>query len=117
MSVDRGAPGGPTSLKATAGMRRRGTSAAQLANRLIADLAGGGLAQIPVAIRFWDGSMLAPRNRNDVPVLVANQHRALAHLVHAPSQLGLARAWGSRYVTRSHFATITHSRCGGGSLI
>lgn len=93
MSVDRGAPGGPTSLKATAGMRRRGTSAAQLANRLIADLAGGGLAQIPVAIRFWDGSMLAPRNRNDVPVLVANQHRALAHLVHAPSQLGLARAW------------------------
>src|ERR1700729_2525544 len=55
MSVDRGAPGGPTSLKATAGMRRRGTSAAQLANRLIADLAGGGLAQIPVAIRFWDG--------------------------------------------------------------
>jgi cyclopropane-fatty-acyl-phospholipid synthase len=93
MSVNRGSPAGPTSLKATAGMRRRGTSAAQLANRLIADLAGGSLGQIPVAVRFWDGSMLAPRDRNDVPVLVANQHRALAHLVHAPNQLGLARAW------------------------
>ncbi|HXO07418.1 MAG TPA: class I SAM-dependent methyltransferase, partial [Solirubrobacteraceae bacterium] len=34
-----------------------------------------------------------PRDRNGVPVVVANDRRALAHLVHAPGQLGLARAW------------------------
>ena len=37
--------------------------------------------------------MLAPRDRNDVPVVVANQRRALAHLLYEPDQLGLARAW------------------------
>ena len=93
MSAHQTAPGSHAELTATAGMRKRGTSAAQLANRLLADLADGKLAQLPVAIRFWDGSMLAPRDRNDVPVVVANDRRALAHLLYQPGQVGLARAW------------------------
>jgi cyclopropane-fatty-acyl-phospholipid synthase len=93
MSAHQTAPGSHAELTATAGMRQRGTSAAQLANRLLADLADGKLAQLPVAIRFWDGSMLAPRDRNDVPVVVANDRRALAHLLYQPGQVGLARAW------------------------
>ncbi len=93
MSAHRSEPSRNSRLTATPGIRRRGISAAQLANRVLRDLAGGKLTQLPVAVRFWDGSMLAPRDRNDVPVVVANQRRALAHLLHAPNQLGLARAW------------------------
>ncbi len=93
MSADHRAPSPNPPLTATPGMRRRGTSAAQLANRVLGDLADGKLAELPVAVRFWDGSMLAPRDRNDVPVVVAKERRALAHLLHAPNQLGLARAW------------------------
>ena len=93
MSAHQSAPGNHAELTATAGRRQRRTSAAQLANRMLGELVDGRLAQLPVAIRFWDGSMLTPRDGNGVPVVVANDRRALAHLVHAPGQLGLARAW------------------------
>jgi cyclopropane-fatty-acyl-phospholipid synthase len=93
MSAHHSAPGSHAELTATAGKHQRRPSAAQLANRMLGELADGRLAQLPVAIRFWDGSMLTPRGRNGAPVVVANDRRALAHLVHAPGQLGLARAW------------------------
>jgi cyclopropane-fatty-acyl-phospholipid synthase len=92
MSLDRSATGPGSDLMGTAGMRRGGASAAQLANQALGGLADGRLAQMPVAIRFWDGSMLTPRGHDDAPVVAANR-RALAHLLHAPNQLGLARAW------------------------
>jgi len=72
MSAHQSAPGNHAELTATAGRRQRRTSAAQLANRMLGELVDGRLAQLPVAIRFWDGSMLTPRDRNGVPVVVAN---------------------------------------------
>jgi cyclopropane-fatty-acyl-phospholipid synthase len=58
---------------------------------------GGRLARLPVAVRFWDGSCLpgtSPKgNGDEPPVVVATAPRALAHLLHRPDQVGLARAW------------------------
>ena len=56
--------------------------------------------QLPVAIRFWDGSMLAPRDRNDVPVVVANERRALAHLLHAAEPARTRARLGRRIARR-----------------
>ena len=54
-----------------------------------------------MTVQFWDGSVLegeAPAgSRSSVgrsaSVVVANDRRALAHLLHEPGQIGLARAW------------------------
>lgn len=57
----------------------------------VKDVAGGRLAQLPLSVRFWDGSMLeAP----DSPAIaVVRSPRVLAHLLHEPGELGLTRAW------------------------
>jgi cyclopropane-fatty-acyl-phospholipid synthase len=72
-------------------------SIATTARSALAEVDGGRLTRLPVSVRFWDGSCLpgAPPSGNghQPPVIVATQPRAVAHLIHQPGQLGLARAW------------------------
>jgi cyclopropane-fatty-acyl-phospholipid synthase len=52
-----------------------------------------GVGALPhVAVRFWDGSEL-PADGDAAATVLVRDPEAVAHLVHAPSQLGLARAW------------------------
>jgi cyclopropane-fatty-acyl-phospholipid synthase len=53
------------------------------------------LGTAPPAVRFefWDGSSLAPREGVTVGAVVVRSKDALAHLVWAPGELGLARAF------------------------
>ncbi|HUO71438.1 MAG TPA: cyclopropane-fatty-acyl-phospholipid synthase family protein [Solirubrobacteraceae bacterium] len=53
-------------------------------------MADGRLAAPPVTVRFWDGSELSADGPASV---VVRDPAALVHLLHAPGQLGLARAW------------------------
>jgi cyclopropane-fatty-acyl-phospholipid synthase len=51
---------------------------------------------MPLPVRFWDGSVLPARgldasSRGGAVVTVSR--RAVAHVLHSPGQLGLARAW------------------------
>jgi cyclopropane-fatty-acyl-phospholipid synthase len=72
-------------------------SVAAAARAALRDVGNGHLAQLPLAVSFWDGSCLpaqpANGNGSEQPVVVATAPRALAHLLHQPDQLGLARAW------------------------
>jgi len=70
---------------------RRPTAAA-LAARALRSVAGGRLLPPPLRIRFWDGSEL-PAADPSAPTAVVRDCTALAHLLHAPNQVGLARAW------------------------
>ena len=60
--------------------------------RTLAGVAGGRFEALPVTLRFWDGSLLASV-RTDAPVIEVRDISAIAHLLHAPNQIGLARAW------------------------
>ncbi len=60
----------------------------------LAGIAGGRFEHLPVTLRFWDGSLL-PSARADAPVIEVRDTSAIAHLLHAPNQIGLARAWVS----------------------
>jgi cyclopropane-fatty-acyl-phospholipid synthase len=74
--------------------RRR--PASELARAALQDVAGGRLAHLPVAVRFWDGSVLEPVRRpagDAPPTLVVRSRRALAHILHEPGELGLSRAY------------------------
>jgi cyclopropane-fatty-acyl-phospholipid synthase len=74
-----------------------GHSIATAARAALQEVGAGRLAQLPLVVRFWDGSCLpgaaTDANGRDRPVIVATEPRALAHLLHEPGQLGLARAW------------------------
>jgi cyclopropane-fatty-acyl-phospholipid synthase len=70
----------------------RRTTAASLAARALRSVAGGRLAPSPLRIRFWDGSEL-PAADPMAPTAVVRDCAALAHLLHAPNQVGLVRAW------------------------
>jgi cyclopropane-fatty-acyl-phospholipid synthase len=48
----------------------------------------------PFALRFWDGSQLEPTVAGG-PVLTARSPAAIAHLLRAPGQLGLGRAYAA----------------------
>ncbi|HEY5344544.1 MAG TPA: cyclopropane-fatty-acyl-phospholipid synthase family protein [Solirubrobacteraceae bacterium] len=48
----------------------------------------------PFALRFWDGSELAPTTPGG-PVFTARSPAAVAHLLRAPGQLGLGRAYAA----------------------
>jgi cyclopropane-fatty-acyl-phospholipid synthase len=50
------------------------------------------LPQRPFTVRFWDGSELAPTGAGG-PVFTARSPAAVAHLLRAPGQLGLGRAY------------------------
>src|SRR3954453_12265949 len=54
-------------------------------------LAGARLPELPVTLRFWDGSVLD----GGAPVTEVRDPVAFAHVLHAPGQVGLARAWVS----------------------
>jgi cyclopropane-fatty-acyl-phospholipid synthase len=76
----------------------RPADAASMAEGVLPELAGGRLAPLPVAVRFWDGSTLAAPHSSQGSngagrVAVVADRRAVSHLLHSPGQLGLARAW------------------------
>ena len=52
-------------------------------------LAGVRIHELPVTLRFWDGSVLD----GGEPVVEVREPAAIAHILHAPGQMGLARAW------------------------
>jgi cyclopropane-fatty-acyl-phospholipid synthase len=52
-------------------------------------LAGVRIDALPVTLRFWDGSVLD----GGEPVVEVRDPAAIAHILHAPGQMGLARAW------------------------
>ncbi|MGY1847418.1 class I SAM-dependent methyltransferase [Blastococcus sp. SYSU DS1021] len=68
-------------------MARRGAS--QLVEELGTLLLG---APLPLSVRCWDGSETVV---DGAPTLVVRHRRALRRLVHAPGELGLARAYVS----------------------
>jgi cyclopropane-fatty-acyl-phospholipid synthase len=75
-------------------IRGRRTVASE-ADRAVREVTRGKLAHPPVPVRFWDGSQLGGGGdgNGDGPVVVADDHRAVSHLLYQPGQLGLARAW------------------------
>jgi cyclopropane-fatty-acyl-phospholipid synthase len=52
-------------------------------------LTGVGISELPVTLRFWDGSVLD----GGAPVVEVRDPVAIAHILHAPGQMGLSRAW------------------------
>jgi cyclopropane-fatty-acyl-phospholipid synthase len=52
-----------------------------------------GTAPPPVRFKFWDGSSLAPADGPTVGAVVVRSPDAVGHLVWAPGELGLARAF------------------------
>lgn len=57
----------------------------------LAGVAARQLERLPFPVRFWDDSVLG--GESERPVLVLRRPRALAYLLRAPNQVGLARAW------------------------
>jgi cyclopropane-fatty-acyl-phospholipid synthase len=53
------------------------------------------LGELPVTLRFWDDSAVVARNDPHAPVVLIRDQRAIAHVLRAPNQLGLGRAWVS----------------------
>jgi cyclopropane-fatty-acyl-phospholipid synthase len=54
-------------------------------------VAGGRLRRLPFTLKFWDGSTLP--GESPTPVTVLRSPKAIAYLLRAPNQVGLARAW------------------------
>ena len=72
--------------------RGRGShGVAAAVSRALSGVSDGRLSRLPVTIRFWDGSELASPNGG--PVVALRDPAALVHMLRAPGQLGLARAW------------------------
>ncbi|HET6867548.1 MAG TPA: cyclopropane-fatty-acyl-phospholipid synthase family protein [Solirubrobacteraceae bacterium] len=65
---------------------------AAAAERLLSEVAGGRLARPPVTVRFWDGSELCAETDRPATVVLRDP-AAVVHMLRAPGQLGLARAW------------------------
>ena len=86
-------------------MSARRRSVAASAGDLLPQIAGGKLSGLPLPVRFWDGSVLPAAGTAATPgangssngaragAVVSVSRRAVAHLLHTPGQLGLARAW------------------------
>jgi cyclopropane-fatty-acyl-phospholipid synthase len=53
------------------------------------------LPERPFRVTFWDGTELPPTDRNGAPTLHLRSPAALAHVLRAPGQLGLGRAYVS----------------------
>ena len=70
---------------------RTAGGAAAVAGRAAKRIADGALLELPLGVRFWDGSELA--SQDGAPSVVLRDPGAVAHLLRAPGQLGLARAW------------------------
>ncbi len=65
---------------------------AALAHRLLSQVADGRLARPPLTVRFWDGTELRG-DSSETGTVVLRDPAALIHMLRAPGQLGLARAW------------------------
>src|SRR3954451_22871900 len=59
---------------------------------VLGSVADGRFATLPVTLRFWDGSVLESA-RDGAPTVEVRDPSAIAHVLHAPNQVGLARAW------------------------
>ena len=105
-------------LRAPARTRPRGVAAR--AGRILDEVAEGRLAGLPVSLSFWDGSVLRAADPG-APTVIIRERSALAHLLRAPGQVGLGRAWVSGaidvdgdleavLVARAHFAGVELSR-------
>lgn len=55
----------------------------------------GVLPNRPFTLRFWDGHEVSANERSGGPVFTVRSPRAIAHLLLAPNQLGLGRAYVS----------------------
>src|SRR3954453_13760946 len=53
------------------------------------------LPERPFRVVLWDGSELPPTNPNGGPTFTARSPQALAHVLRAPGQVGLGRAYVS----------------------
>jgi cyclopropane-fatty-acyl-phospholipid synthase len=82
----------PTTHDAQQRTRSRQPAVADVVRRTLAGVAGGRFEALPVTLRFWDGSLIASVHA-DAPVVEVRDASAVAHLLHAPNQIGLARAW------------------------
>lgn len=67
-------------------------SAASLAGATLARVGGGALGRLPIALAFWDGSVL-PAGDGDAVGTLHVRRPAIGHLLHEPNQLGLVRAF------------------------
>jgi len=57
------------------------------------DALGAGLPERPFRLRLWDGAELPSTNGGGGPTFTATSPTALGHLLRAPGQLGLGRAY------------------------
>jgi cyclopropane-fatty-acyl-phospholipid synthase len=90
------ASAGATSGAATAGATSPAGLAA-IAQRALRSVAGGRLATMPFAIRFWDGSVIpACAGQAGAPTVIVRNRAAVSQLLHEPSEIGLTRAWVER---------------------
>ncbi|HTX10530.1 MAG TPA: cyclopropane-fatty-acyl-phospholipid synthase family protein [Solirubrobacteraceae bacterium] len=70
---------------------------AGVARRALRGVAAGRLTAFPVAIRFWDGSVMpACAGAVGAPAVLVRNRRALSELLHEPNEIGLTRAWVQR---------------------
>jgi cyclopropane-fatty-acyl-phospholipid synthase len=76
-------------MQASPSILRARTRRPRLAQAAREALTSVGLADLPVTLRFWDGSVLEGGD----PVVEVRSPEAIAHLIHAPNQIGLARGW------------------------
>lgn len=67
------------------------------------------LPERPFGVRLWDGSYLPPtQNGVPVPTFTARSPRAVAHLLRAPGQLGLGRAYVSGELEVDDLDAVAH---------
>jgi cyclopropane-fatty-acyl-phospholipid synthase len=96
----RPGPDKPRASRQERGTPPAGTATAGLAvtaERALRGVAGGRLAAMPLAIRFWDGSTIpASAGGADTPTMLVRDRRALSQLLYAPGEIGLTRAWVER---------------------
>jgi cyclopropane-fatty-acyl-phospholipid synthase len=59
------------------------------------DMLGQVLPERPFRVELWDGTILAPTNGGGGPTFRVRSARALGHVLRAPGQLGLSRAYVS----------------------
>ena len=77
-------------VRAEAARSRHVRGIAAVGARVLGQVADGRLSPLPVTVRFWDESEL-PADRP--AAVVVRDPAAVVHLLRAPGQLGLARAW------------------------